>query len=77
LLRFRLHDLRHAFAIASVIDDDRCLYRLKGHLGHESVTTTEGYLRYLQGEGEMRRHTRRPDLFGSLTSRRPEATKAA
>ena len=66
LRRFRLHDLRHAYAIASLIDDAACVYRLKDHLGHGSVKTTEGYLRFLSGEGAQRRYARRPDLFGSL-----------
>lgn len=63
---FRLHDLRHAFAIASLIDDPTCVYKLKLHLGHGSVTTTEGYVRFLAGEGAQRQYLRRPDLFGSL-----------
>ena len=41
LLRFRLHDQRHAVRFASVIDDDTCVYRLMDHLGHASVKTTE------------------------------------
>lgn len=65
---FRLHDLRHAFAIASLIDNSTCVYDLKLHLGHGSVTTTEGYVRYLQGEGAQRQYLRRPALFGSLAA---------
>lgn len=63
---FRLHDLRHAFAIASLIDDPTCVYKLKLHLGHGSVTTTESYVRFLEGEGAQRQYARRPELFGSL-----------
>jgi integrase len=37
LRRFRIHDLRHAFAIASLIDDSTCIYRHQQHLGHSSV----------------------------------------
>jgi integrase/recombinase XerD len=66
LRRWRLHDLRHAFAISSLIDDDTCLYRLMEHLGHSSVKTTEVYVRFLRGEGAQRRYSRSPDLFGSL-----------
>ena len=66
LRAFRLHDLRHAYAIASVIDDASCLYRLRLHLGHSTVQTTEGYVRFLEGEGAQRRYGRRPDLYGSL-----------
>jgi integrase len=63
---FRLHDERHSFAIASLIDDPTCLYQLMEHLGHSSVKTTEVYTRFLRGEGAQRRHTRRVGLFGSL-----------
>ncbi|MBV1798724.1 tyrosine-type recombinase/integrase [Siccirubricoccus sp. G192] len=66
LARFRLHDLRHAFAIASLTDDPTCIYRLMEHLGHSSVRTTEVYTRFLRGEGAQRRYTRDPNLFGSL-----------
>jgi integrase len=67
LVRFRLHDLRHAFAIASVIDDDTCLRRLRDHLGHSSIKTTEMYERHLRAEGAMARYARRLELFGSLS----------
>lgn len=77
LLRFRLHDERHAYAIASIIDDDTCIYRLREHLGHGSVTTTESYVRYLAGAGAMRRYARRPDLFGSLSATAPPRQVAA
>jgi hypothetical protein len=55
LREFRLHDLRHAFAIASLIDDSGCVYRLNMHLRHGTVTPTEGYLRILSGEGAQRK----------------------
>ena len=76
LFRCRLHDERHAFAIASLIDDSGCVYRLMEHLGHSSVKTTEGYVRYLRGEGAMRKFTRRVDLFGSLMSAQAPAHPA-
>lgn len=66
LQTFRIHDLRHAFAIASLIDDPTCIYRLSEHLGHSSVKTTEEYLRFLRGAGAHRRYSRKTDLFGSL-----------
>ena len=66
LQKFRIHDLRHAYAIASLIDDDTCLYRLSEHLGHSTIKTTEGYTRFLRGLGAHRRYGRRTDLFGSL-----------
>jgi integrase/recombinase XerD len=70
LLRFRLHDLRHSFAIASMLDDKQGIYRLQQHLGHSSISVTEGYLRFLDGEGAQRRYGRRKDLFGSLPPER-------
>lgn len=71
LLRFRLHDLRHAFAISSIIDDKTCIYRLQKHLGHTTIGVTEGYLRFLDGEGAQRVYGRRVDLFGSLPATDP------
>ncbi|MCB8881669.1 tyrosine-type recombinase/integrase [Acidisoma cellulosilytica] len=66
LQKFRIHDFRHSFAIASVLDDDTCLYRLSEHLGHSSIKTTEKYTRFLRGMGAHRQYGRRTDLFGSL-----------
>lgn len=43
--RFRLHDLRHAYAIGE-LRDGRDIYDLSHHLGHSSVKTTEIYLGY-------------------------------
>ncbi|MBX6741419.1 MAG: site-specific integrase [Acetobacteraceae bacterium] len=65
LARFRLHDQRHAFAIASLIDDPTCIYRLMEHLGHSSVKTTEMYTRFLRGEAAQRHYSRNPALFGA------------
>ena len=47
--RFRVHDLRHGFAIRALRNGME-LYRLSKHLGHSSVRTTEGYLAYLTVE---------------------------
>ena len=44
--RFRVHDLRHRFAIRW-LKAGGDIYRLSRHLGHTSVSTTEIYLRYL------------------------------
>ncbi|MGG5823447.1 tyrosine-type recombinase/integrase [Falsiroseomonas sp. HW251] len=66
LARYRLHDLRRAFAIASLIDDPTCIYRLMEQLGHSSVKTTEIYTRFLRGEGAQRRYGRDSNRFGSL-----------
>lgn len=45
---FRLHDLRHAYAIAE-IRRGRDIYDLSHHLGHGSVKVTEVYLGYVPG----------------------------
>jgi integrase len=45
---FRLHDLRHAYAIAE-IRAGRDIYDLSHHLGHSSVKVTEMYLGYVAG----------------------------
>ena len=60
--RFRVHDLRHGFAIRWLRNGGN-LYNLSKHLGHSSVVTTEvSYVRYLTtqeqdyartGSGEM------------------------
>lgn len=46
LPRFRLHDLRHAYAIAQ-IRAGRDIYDLSRHLGHSTVKVTERYLGYV------------------------------
>lgn len=47
--RFRIHDLRHAYAIAE-LRAGRDIYDLSHHLGHSSVKVTEIYLGYVPGE---------------------------
>jgi len=44
--RFRIHDLRHGFAIRA-LQAGMGIYSLSRHLGHSSVKTTEIYLGYL------------------------------
>jgi integrase len=44
--RFRVHDLRHGFAIRWLKRGGN-IYDLSRHLGHTSVKTTEGYLGFL------------------------------
>lgn len=44
--RFRVHDLRHGFAIRA-LRAGMNIYSLSRHLGHSSVKTTEIYLAYL------------------------------
>jgi integrase len=41
--RFRIHDLRHAFAVRW-LEAGGNIYRLQKHLGHSSIKATEGYL---------------------------------
>jgi integrase len=75
---YRLHDLRHAFAVASLVDDPDCIYRLSEHLGHTQVSTTEIYTGHLRRDGAMWRYSRDPALFGSLaTPAVPLRTEAA
>lgn len=52
--RFRIHDLRHAYAIAE-IRAGRDIYDLSRHLGHSSVKTTEIYLGYKSGGAPISR----------------------
>jgi len=47
--RFRVHDLRHLFAIRWLRAGGD-IYTLSKHLGHTSVRTTEIYLGYLEAE---------------------------
>lgn len=47
--RFRFHDLRHWYAV-DYLRRGGTLERLKNKLGHDSVKTTEGYLKYLTAE---------------------------
>jgi integrase len=49
LRKFRIHDLRHGFAIRW-LRAGGSIYDLKKHLGHSTVSTTEIYLRYLTGQ---------------------------
>ena len=44
--KFRLHDLRHEFAIRW-LENGGDIYELSKHLGHSSVKTTEIYLDYI------------------------------
>lgn len=46
---FRLHDLRHEYAIRW-LEAGGSIYRLQQHLGHSSVKTTEGYCAFVTPE---------------------------
>jgi integrase/recombinase XerD len=47
--RFRVHDLRHGFAIRA-LREGMGIYELSRHLGHTSVSTTEIYLNHVTNE---------------------------
>jgi integrase/recombinase XerD len=47
--RFRFHDLRHLYAV-EYLRKGGSIYMLQQQLGHASITTTEGYLRFLTPE---------------------------
>jgi integrase/recombinase XerD len=51
--RFRFHDLRHLFAVTFLRERRGSIYELQERLGHESVTTTERYLKSLTPEEAM------------------------
>jgi integrase/recombinase XerD len=51
--RFTFHHLRHRFAV-DWLKSGRSLYDLQKHLGHTSITTTEGYLEFLTPEEQRR-----------------------
>jgi integrase len=74
---YRLHDLRHAFAVASLVDDPTCIYRLSDHMGHTLVSTTEIYTGHLRRDGAMWHDSRDPKLFGSLPADPKAALKVA
>lgn len=49
---FRFHDLRHLFAVEYLRNLKGTIYDLQREMGHESITTTEGYLAFLTPEQE-------------------------
>lgn len=51
--RFRLHDLRHMFAIDYLANGGN-IYQLQLELGHGSIKQTEQYLQHLSSEEQMR-----------------------
>ncbi len=52
-VRFRFHDLRHFFAV-EYLRQGGYIYDLQGILGHASIKTTEGYLKYLTPDQKQR-----------------------
>jgi integrase len=60
-LRFRIHDLRHKFAI-DWLRQHRDIYRLSKILGHSSVKTTEIYLAFIdEGSAQKPAHVQRSE----------------
>lgn len=59
--RFRVHDLRHGFAIRW-LKSGGDIYRLSRHLGHTSVKTTEIYLGYLTDDEQEAVRTATPRM---------------
>jgi integrase len=59
--RFRLHDLRHAYAIDQ-IRSGRDIYDLSHHLGHSSVKVTEIYLGYAASSRAKSRQQVTPEV---------------
>lgn len=51
--RFRIHDLRHMFAIDYLANGGN-IYQLQIELGHQSITQTEYYLQFLSPAEQMR-----------------------
>lgn len=51
--RFRIHDLRHMFAIDYLAQGGN-IYQLQIELGHQSITQTEYYLQFLSPEEQMK-----------------------
>jgi len=66
--RFRVHDLRHGFAIRW-LKAGGDIYGLSRHLGHSSIKTTELYLGYLTEE-ERQSVQRSHEASGSVEARR-------
>jgi integrase/recombinase XerD len=52
-VRFRFHDLRHLHAV-EWLRSGRSIYALQQRLGHDSLKTTEVYLKYLTPEEQQR-----------------------
>jgi integrase/recombinase XerD len=65
---FRFHDLRHLYAVEYLRAKRGSLYDLQKLLGHDSVKTTEIYLKFLTPEQE------KAALHGGGTKRGTEAT---
>ncbi len=75
--RFRVHDMRHMFAIRWLRNGGN-IYKLSKHLGHTSVKTTEIYLDYLdEAEQEVARHqdSAVSDVIVNGPQNRPHAEK--
>jgi len=65
LRRWRLHDLRHTFAINALLEGAD-IYDLSRHLGHASVKTTEIYIREIERLPVQQRRVLRRQWKGRL-----------
>lgn len=76
-IRFRFHDLRHYFAVM-YLRGGGYIYDLQAILGHVSIKTTEGYLKYLTPEEKQRAikpaGTPTGTNIGGLSAGEPEQT---
>jgi integrase len=72
--RFRVHDLRHMFAIRW-LQNGGDIYRLSKHLGHTSVKTTEIYLDYVEQSVQERAKFGEKGVFSGLAQPAAQAKK--
>lgn len=66
-VRFRFHDLRHLHAV-EWLQDGRSIYDLQQRLGHDSIRTTEVYLKYLTPEEQQRAKGLIPGTISGMVS---------
>jgi integrase/recombinase XerD len=76
-VRFRFHDLRHLHAV-EWLRSGRSIYVLQHRLGHNSIKTTEVYLKYLTAEEQQRGKGLAGDTPGTNSgTEAPETDKAS
>ena len=76
-VRFRFHDLRHLHAV-EWLRSGRSIYVLQHRLGHDSIKTTEVYLKYLTAEEQQRAKGLAGDTPGTnYGTEVPETDKAS
>lgn len=69
---FRFHDLRHYFAVM-YLRGGGYIYDLQGILGHASIKTTEGYLKYLTPAEKQRAMHPSAHIRAQVYPRTPDA----